>query len=400
MISDTFSSTTTRTRVTALTLAFGVVAGGVALAAAPSFANPDAAIEQSSPVTLTASAETITPQDALTVTGAGFTPGAMVYVQVTDPNDVPNFAYDSEALTADDAGVVTATIDAPSTGWDEGTYEFGLFESDSMKAALPITVDAAATATPTATPTETATASPTETAVATPTEAATATPSETPTATPTEEATPEVAVPVETTSPALPTEPAVPAASAASEATQAVPTEAAPAEQPWAHAFKEKLTAAEAQADGVSYELGNFAPGQELELVLTLPDGSAAHFDSSDAIIPDADGSYAGTISNTGEWQPGEYLVQVQTKPEQSAAGNIVAAAAATERQHATFTFVIEGAAAADAGQAPASQQNEPNNLVGTGAEPFGPASLALVTLVAGAGVFALTRRAVSRRSE
>ena len=274
-----------------------------------------------------------------------------------------------------------------------------------MKAALPITVDAAATATPTATPTETATASPTETAVATPTEAATATPSETATATPTEEATatltaeatPEVAAPVETTSPALPTEPAVPAAS---EATQAVPTETAPAEQPWAHAFKEKLTAAEAQADGVSYELGNFAPGQELELVLTLPDGSAAHFDSSDAIIPDAAGSYAGTISNTGEWQPGEYLVQVQTKPEQSAAGNIVAAAAATERQHATFTFVIEGAAAADAGQAPASQQNEPNNLVGTGAEPFGPASLALVTLVAGAGVFALTRRAVSRRSE
>lgn len=408
MISDTFSSTTTRTRVTALTLAFGVVAGGVALAAAPSFANPDAAIEQSSPVTLTASADTITPKDALTVTGAGFTPGAMVYVQVTDPNGVPNFAYDSEALTADDAGVVTATIDAPSTGWDEGTYGFGLFESDSMKAALPITVDAAATATPTATPTETATASPTETAVATPTEAATATPSETATATPTEEATatptaeatPEVAAPVETTSPALPTEPAVPAASATSGATQAVPTETAPAEQPWAHALKEKLTAAEAQADGVSYELGNFAPGQELELVLTLPDGSAAHFDSSDAIIPDADGSYAGTISNSGEWQPGEYLVQVQTKPEQSAAGNIVAAAAATERQHATFTFVIEGAAAADAGQAPASQQSEPNNLVGTGAEPFGPAGLALVTLVAGAGVFALTRRAVSRRSE
>ena len=92
MISDTFSSTTTRTRVTALTLAFGVVAGGVALAAAPSFANPDAAIEQSSPVTLTASADTITPKDALTVTGAGFTPGAMVYVQVTDPNGVPNLS--------------------------------------------------------------------------------------------------------------------------------------------------------------------------------------------------------------------------------------------------------------------------------------------------------------------
>lgn len=391
MISDTFSSTTTRTRVTALTLAFGVVAGGVALAAAPSFANPDAALEQSSPVTVTASAETIAPSAPLTVTGAGFTPGAMVYVQVTDPSGVPNFAYDSEALTADASGNVEATIDAPSAGWSEGTYEFGLFESDSMKAALSITVDPKAVTTPSATPT--ASTTPSESPLPAPTDTATpsATPTESPSATPS--ATPtDIPQPTEVTSPASPIETTPPAPASST----------APIEQPWARALKEKITAQEAQADGVSYELGGFTPGEELEIVLTLPDGSAAHFDSSDAVIPNAEGHYAGTITNSGEWQAGTYTVQVQTKSSVSAAGNIVAAAPTGAIEHATFTFAVEGAAAAPAGaqQAPASSQSEPQHLVGTGAEPFGPAGIALLSLVVGAGAFALTRRTSTGRAE
>ena len=45
-----------------------------------------------------------------------------------------------------------------------------------------------------------------------------------------------------------------------------------------------------------------------------LPDGSAAHFDSSDPIVPDANGEYVGRITNSGTWLTGEYTVQVQTK--------------------------------------------------------------------------------------
>ncbi|CAG7844681.1 hypothetical protein USB125703_00924 [Pseudoclavibacter triregionum] len=398
MISDTFTSASPRTRATALALAFGVVAGGVALAASPSFANPDAPVATTaaaSSVSVSAVSAEVLPSGALAVTGTGFTPGAMVYVQVTDPSGVPNFAYGSEALTADASGAVSASLPAPAAGWTLGAYEMGLYESDALKAATTIKV-VETVATPTPTPTETA---PATTAPAETTPAAT-----TPVETTPVETTPAATTPVETT----------PVESTPAETTPAAtaPVETPAALEAWAKPEVATLTAAQAQAQGVGYSLGGFAPGRELELILTLPDGSAAHFDSFDPIVPDANGEYVGRITNSGTWLTGQYTVQVQTKSTTVAA---IALAAAPELQHASFTFTVTDESGAvnpadqagtgtgshgTSGQDSSTTQQGGTQLADTGADLYGPAGIALATLAAGAGAVLVSRRFRGRSAE
>lgn len=406
MISDTFTSASPRTRATALALAFGVVAGGVALAASPSFANPDAPVATTaaaSSVSVSAVSAEVLPSGALAVTGTGFTPGAMVYVQVTDPSGVPNFAYGSEALTADASGAVSASLPAPAAGWTLGAYEMGLYESDALKAATTITVvETVATPTPVET-TPAATATPTETAPATTAPAET-----TPAATTPVETTPAATTPVESTPVESTPAETTPAATAPVE----TPAETPAALEAWAKPEVAALTAAQAQAQGVGYSLGGFAPGRELELILTLPDGSAAHFDSSDPIVPDANGEYVGRITNSGTWLTGEYTVQVQTKSTTVAA---IALAAAPELQHASFTFTVTDESGAvnpanqagtgtgshgTSGQGSSTTQQGGTQLADTGADLYGPAGIALATLAAGAGAVLVSRRFHGRSAE
>lgn len=437
MLSDTFTRTTARRRATALALAFGVVAGGAALAAGPSLAIPeiDAA---ASTATISVESAVIAPDQALSASGAGFTPGALVYVQITDPSGIPNYAYGSAALTADESGAVVASLDAPAEGWAAGAYEIGFFESDAVKAATEVTVDPAAVPTETATPTsepttsveptasEEPTASATETAAPTeaPAESATEAPAPTltdaptvePTATPTETATPTAEptdtatpTPEPTDTPAVSETPAAEApAPAPGGAAGASETPADAASTPTAAPSQEIYTTDEA-AQGVEYSIAGFAPDAPLELVLTLPDGSVAHFDAMEAIVPDATGAYQGVITKNGEWSLGAYQVVLQTKADEASL-----VATATESASFSFEVVAPGAADTGPGETGASQaqavpvsggsgsssSSSGSSLAGTGADLFGPAGIALATIAAGAGIVLIGRRVIRRESE
>lgn len=453
MLSDTFKSA--RARTTALVIAFGVVAGGVAVTAAPSFAangdQVDASVDgDTSAASASVSEESIAADaSGVTVTGSGFTPGNLVYVRVVGPEGQTNWSWGTASHEVDASGAVSAELTSDEA-WAEGEYSVVLYESEGVQASTAFAAVApAATETPAPTETETATPEPTETETATPepTETETATPEPTETATETPE-------PTLTEEPTLePTE----TASVTPTATETVtpsPTETeAPVAAPAVATEQASYTQEEA-AEGITYVATGFTPGVELGLTLLLPDGTSAEFESAEPITPDADGNYAGIITYDAAWAVGDYGITlttispaageetdapiadsaravpliVQEESELTAATESPAAveleadaaAAAAGEQTATASFAVTGETPATGGTSPSASSAPAGNgsggnggggsdtkgkaqsksLATTGAEDaFGAAGIGL--LVLGLGAAAVTgARFLSRRRE
>ncbi|PPG04896.1 hypothetical protein C5E06_03160 [Pseudoclavibacter sp. RFBI5] len=448
MLSDTFKSA--RARTTALVIAFGVVAGGVAVTAAPSFAangdQVDASVDRG-PASASVSEEAIAADaSGVTVTGSGFTPGNVVHVQVVGPDGQTNWSWGTESHKVDEAGAVSAELKSDEA-WSEGDYSVVIFESEGLQASTAFAAVAPA-GTETPAPTETAAPEPTETS----TETATPEPTETETATPepTETAT-ETPEPTLTEEPTLePTE----TASVAPTATETVtpsPTETeAPVAAPAVATEQSSYTQEEA-AEGITYVATGFAPGAELGLTLLLPDGSSAEFESAEPITPDADGNYAGIITYDAAWAVGDYGITlttispatgeetdapaadsaravpliVQEESELTASAESPSAVelepdagAAAAEQTATTSFSVTGETPATGGTSPSATsapagsggngtgngdtkgKAQSKSLATTGAEDaFGAAGIGL--LVLGLGAAAVTgARFLSRRRE
>ncbi|MBS3178635.1 MULTISPECIES: hypothetical protein [unclassified Pseudoclavibacter] len=450
MLSDTFKSA--RARTTALVIAFGVVAGGVAVTAAPSFAangdQVDASVDgETSTASASVSADSISADaPGLTVTGSGFTPGNLVYVRVVGPEGQTNWSWGTESHEVDASGAVSAELTSDED-WSEGDYSVVLFESDDVQASTAFSAAAPTeTSTPEPTETETATPEPTETETATPepTETETATPEPTETSTETPE-------PTLTEEPTLePTETAsVPPT--ATETMTPEPTETeAPIAAPAVATEQASYTQEEA-AEGITYVATGFTPGVELGLTLLLPGKTTAAFESAEPIVPDADGNYAGIITYDGAWVAGDYgitltsispaageetdapaadsargvplIVQEEsdlTAPAESSAAVELEADEPAEEQTATTSFAVTGETPATSETSPSSTAAPAGNggtgnasgtadtkgkaqsksLATTGAEDaFGAAGIGL--LVLGLGAAAVTgARFLSRRRE
>ncbi|GAB3300549.1 hypothetical protein [Pseudoclavibacter terrae] len=448
MLSDTLKSA--RARTTALVIAFGVVAGGVAVTAAPSFAangdQVDASVDgETSTASASVSADSISADaPGLTVTGSGFTPGNLVYVRVVGPEGQTNWSWGTESHEVDASGAVSAELTSDED-WSEGDYSVVLFESDDVQASTGFSAVApTGTATPEPTETETATPEPTETETATPepTETETATPEPTETSTETPE-------PTLTEEPTLePTE----TASVPPTATETVTPEPTETEAPTAApavATEQASYTQEEAAEGITYVATGFTPGVELGLTLLLPDNTTAEFESAEPIIPDAEGNYAGIITYDGAWDAGDYgitltsinpavgeetgapaadsargvplIVQEEsdlTAPAESSAAVELEADAPAEEQTATTSFAVTGETPATSDASPSSTvapagnggtgsgnadtkgKAQSKSLATTGAEDaFGAAGIGL--LVLGLGAAAVTgARFLSRRRE
>ncbi|MBF4460230.1 hypothetical protein [Pseudoclavibacter sp. VKM Ac-2867] len=453
MLSDTFKSA--RARTTALVIAFGVVAGGVAVTAAPSFAangdQVDASVDgDTSTASASVSEESIAADaSGVTVTGSGFTPGNLVYVRVVGPEGQTNWSWGTASHEVDASGAVSAELTSDEA-WAEGDYSVVLYESEGVQASTAFAAVAPA-ATETPAPTETATPEPTETETATPepTETETATPEPTETAT-------EAPEPTLTEEPTLePTETASVAPTATETATPSPTETEAPVAAPAVATEQASYTQEEA-AEGITYVATGFTPGVELGLTLLLPDGTSAEFESAEPITPDADGNYAGIITYDAAWAVGDYGITlttispaageetgapaadsaravpliVQDESELTASTESPAAVeleqdavAAAEEQTAAASFAVTGETPATGGTSPSSTSAPAGNggngtgnggggsadtkgkaqsksLATTGAEDaFGAAGIGL--LVLGLGAAAVTgARFLSRRRE
>lgn len=456
MLSDTFKSA--RARTTALVVAFGVVAGGVAVTAAPSFAangdQVDASVDgDTSTASASVSQETISADEsAVTVTGSGFTPGNLVYVRVVGPEGQTNWSWGTQSHEVDASGAVSAELTSDEA-WAEGDYSVVLFESDNVQASTGFAAEApVGTETPEPTTTETATPEPTATETATPepTETETATPEPTETVEPTltEEPTLE---PTPTEEPTLePTETATAAPTTTETATPSPTETEAPVAAPAVATEQASYTQAEA-AEGITYVATGFAPGVELGLTLLLPGGETAEFESAEPIVPDAEGNYAGIITYDAAWLVGDYGITLTTiSPEAGETTDAPAAdtarsvplivedesqltatdessaevelapepAAEVGEQTATTSFVVTGETPSTGGTAPTASEApagaggsgsgssdtsgkaQSKTLAATGAEDaFGAAGVGL--LVLGLGAAAVTgARFLSRRRE
>ncbi|PPF44468.1 hypothetical protein C5B85_09985 [Pseudoclavibacter sp. AY1F1] len=342
MLSDTFKSA--RARTTALVIAFGVVAGGVAVTAAPSFAangdQVDASVDgDTSAASASVSEETIAADaPGLTVTGSGFTPGNLVHVQVVGPDGETNWSWGTESHKVDESGAVSAelTSDVP---WTEGDYAVVLFESDDVQASTAFAAEASLD-TETPAPTETATPEPTETSTETaspePTETETATPEPTETATETPEPTlteEPTLEPTETTS-VTPT---------ATETVTPEPTETEAPVVEAAVATEQSSYTQDEAAKGITYVATGFTPDVELELTLVLPDGEEAPFEAAEPIVPDADGNYAGIITYDGAWATGSYGIKLTTITPDATTPPAATVPAAEEAESDSSLLIVSG---------------------------------------------------------
>lgn len=444
MLSDTFKSA--RARTTALVIAFGVVAGGVAVTAAPSFAangdQVDASVDGDTSAASASVSEDTIAADApgVTVTGSGFTPGNLVYVKVVGPEGQTNWSWGTESHKVDESGVVSAELTSDEA-WSEGDYSVVLFESDDVQASTAFAA-AAPAGTETPAPTETTTPEPTETS----TETATPEPTETETATaePTETAT-ETPEPTLTEEPTLePTETASVTPTATETATPEPTETEAPVAAPAVATEQASYTQEEA-AESITYVATGFTPGVELGLTLLLPDGTSAEFESAEPITPDADGNYAGIITYDAAWAVGDYGITLTTiSPEtgeetdapaadsaravplivqeeseltattESPAAVELEADAPAEEQTATTSFAVTGetpatvdaspsttsAPAGNGGGSDTKGKAQSKSLATTGAEDaFGAAGIGLLVLGLGAAVVT-GARFLSRRRE
>lgn len=379
---DSFSRK--RTRFTALALSFGVVAGGVAVVAIPTFASqiqaPADSIGEFGP-----------DATSIPVTAGGFTPGNVVYLKVESPNGSVNYSWNSKTFLVDDAGTVSAVIES-STPWDLGEYRVTVFESEEKSQSFTFTIVGpdGASAEPSATPVLTESSAPEQT--------------------PTESPAPVETIPPE---PSASPEPA-PSESAppASEAPES------PAAQPAIEVEADGLSQSQIAEQGVKYRVSGFQPGTELDLALVLPDGSTAEFAAGEPIVVDENGGYAGHISYAGQWPAGSYTIVVSAiAPAQADGAEPPTASAGFE------VLVDEGAQGADDGQAAdgGTQQSGQSGtgqgsgqsgagqggqadrrgggLAQTGADPFGPAGLGLLGLAAGGAALAGARFRSRRRA-
>jgi|GEM_PF-3255494 len=441
MLSDSFKKRA-RSKKTALAVAFGVVAGGIAVATVPVLAPAYAAGGAS----VSLGESSIAPSGQIDISGTGFDAGAYVYVQIAFPDGNENLSWNSTPLVATSEGNVAVSLVNPEP-WAAGEYTITLTQNEEKSAQTSLRVVAETpeptetettapteTGTPEPTSTETTTPAPTETSTPEPTSTATTAPEPTETETtapkPTETETPE---PTETTAP-QPTNTESPTPEPTSTETPAPSGPAASAE----HAT---LTPEEAKANGVSYVLTGFPPNTPVELTLTLPDGTNAVFGSgTESIVTDADGNYAGKITYSGDWPIGDYAATVEAKVVQTEANAASAARAAvadapaptTSSAIATFTFRIAtdgslpgtggngavdhggtGSGSGDSGKGTASNtgtgssatgsgkgsSNASGGLATTGAEDlFGAAGIGLLVLAGGVGVYAGARFINRRR--
>mgnify|MGYP006873249037 CR=1 FL=1 len=132
-------------------------------------------------------------------------------------------------------------------------------------------------------------------------------------------------------------------------------------------------TVAQADEKGIAWEAWGLTPDSPAKVVLRLPDGTEEVLDGTE-YITDADGNVAGEVwLENASWDEGDYVILVTVD------GKTV---------EIPFT-VSNGEAKTDEGE----QGGEAQRLAATGADAFGPAGLALMTLIAGAGTVAVSRR-------
>ncbi|CAG7844679.1 hypothetical protein USB125703_00922 [Pseudoclavibacter triregionum] len=323
------SAQSTRTRATALALAFGIVAGGAAIIGAPAYA----ATETPAP-TADASAtpvETTTPVEAGVATdkpsytmdefmagsvnyfATGFAPEVELEIAIVAPDGTTNPVNVADPIIPGADGSYSGSL-TPTGTWPEGNYVIVLATKDK---SLPQQSATAGFTVGTVAPTPTETATP----------------------------TPE-------------------------RVQQGIIT----------NGTDNVVDQAVAQAEGVQYLVTGFLPGAELVISGTEADGSEMVFDSNEAIVVDGEGNASGYI--TGDWPTGFYTITI-TDPATGEAVTISFEIAAASATPAPSVDTVGGGQ-----QAPTAPQ-----LAETGAEAFGPAGLALATLVAGAGVLVASRR-------
>lgn len=132
-------------------------------------------------------------------------------------------------------------------------------------------------------------------------------------------------------------------------------------------------TVAQADEKGIAWGAWGLTPDSPAKVVLRLPDGTEEVLDDTE-YITDADGNVAGEVwLENASWDEGDYVILVTVD------GKTV---------EIPFT-VSNGEAKTDEGE----QGGEAQRLAATGADAFGPAGLALMTLIAGAGAVAASRR-------
>lgn len=320
-------------RKTALVTAFSVVAGGVAVAAiGPTMAS---IVGGQSPATVELAASHINPASPLTISGSGYSPGALVYVKLTDPAGVPNGAYGSQGYVADANGAVAITLDAPSAGWTSGAYKVGLYQNDALTAETALTVDGGVPA-----PTTTPSASSTATGSTTATPSLSATPSATPIA------------------------PTLTASPAAAPASSPVPTVAPLAS-----------LAAPAHSDAAT-------PAATVDAAAVAPSKSP---DARAAVGAAGQGATGAGAAAAGRAEGAVPAPAAATHAAPARAGDATAA---------TSGAAPAGVAAADQSRsAAATRQGSGDGLAQTGIEAYGPAWLAIAGLAAGAVVTIVVRR-------
>lgn len=393
MLSDTFKSA--RARTTALVIAFGVVAGGVAVTAAPSFAangdQVDASVDGDTGAASASVSEETIAADApgVTVTGSGFTPGNVVHVQVVGPDGQTNWSWGTESHKVDESGAVSAELTSDEA-WAEGDYSVVIFESEELQASTAFeAVPAASTETPA--PTETSTPEPTETSTETATPEPTETATETPEPTETATETPE---PTLTEEPTLEPTETTGVTPTATETATPEPTETeAPVAAPAVATEQASYTQEEA-AEGITYVATGFTPGVELGLTLLLPGGTSAEFESAEPIIPDADGNYAGIITYDAAWTVGDYGITLTTispaagEETDAPAADTARAVPLIVQEESELTATTESPAAAELqADAPAPEQTATAAFAVTGeASPTGSASPSSTVAPAGNG--------------
>lgn len=320
-----------RFRAGALTLAFGVVAGGAALVGAPAMANPTETpvatpVETDAPITgqavagqqLTTDKPVYTMDEflagAVNYAAVGFTPNTAIQMMLAVPDGTTLPVEDgSGADTADAEGNFSGALEPTGTGWPEGEYTLSLASgTPGEEISVTFYVGTPPVATPEPTPTETT---------------------------------------------------AAPAGSLTNgvEGT-----------------FTQTLAATE----GIQYVVTGFTPSTTLGVEVVFPDGSIVAPTTGTDLTTDGDGIAARELTYTGTWPVGSYTIVI-TDPTSGA------------RVEIPFTVVADASTdtSADAGTDVAESVSAPQ-LAATGVEAdFGPAGLALAALVAGAGAIAVSRR-------
>lgn len=331
-----------RTRVAALAVTAGLVAGGAAFAAAPAFA------AEPTPVATVVTPDGVNPvitfsqasieaadviADGLTFTISGMYPNTPLHVSVTDPSGAAISGYPMD-VTTDASGSYSGAIalEAPLT---PGTYTLGALTTD---ATLPMGVGASQTFEVTGQP----------------------------------EVLPPLS-PESSTEAPTPTETATPAPSPAAGKLGGTVTNSPDG----------RITATEAAEAGVSYLATGFStPGAVLQVSITEPGGETYPVTDGVELVVDEAGMAMGTLDflfDAADIPLGDYVITL-TDP--------------TTGETVDITFTIVGAdGAATAAPVSGSQGGSQPELANTGADAFGPASLALATLVAGAGALVASRR-------